>query len=159
MGTNKNNNFEALDNVYEEELGEEYKFTRTTSKEIDDETNEQLKAFSDLMTSLPIDEKLKILWTQIFKNAIFDRRNALIAWNDLYSVVHGKSEQHTVNGDRLAKYMERMEKANAQLLKLSEYVQKSKSMIEEEIDGEDEGFLNKKTESIFDKFEKKSKTH
>ena len=61
MGTNKNNNFEELDNVYEEELAEEYKFTRTTTKEIDDETNEQLKTFSDLMTSLPIDEKLKIL--------------------------------------------------------------------------------------------------
>lgn len=146
------------EDCFEEELDEKYKFVRTTAKEIDDETNQQLKSFTDLLNTVQIDEKLKILWTQIYKNAVSDRRNALIAWNDLYSNVHGKSEQHTVNGDRLAKYMERMEKANAQLLKLAEYAQKIKPIGDEDFDDED--FSNtKKTENIFDKFEKKSKIH
>lgn len=136
-----------------DELPEEFQFKKQTIKEIDEEVDKQLYSFSELLISLNVDEKLRILWTQIYKNAVMDRRNALIAWNDLYFQMHGKSEQHSVNGDRLAKYMERMEKANTQLLKLAELAQKLRTAFDEENDEEFKG------DSLFDKLEKKSKIH
>jgi hypothetical protein len=53
-------------------------------------------------------------------------------WTDLYLQVHGNPEQHVIHGDHLSKYMERMEKANTQLLKLAELVYKAKDKQEAE---------------------------
>lgn len=90
-------------------------------------SKEDLENFAALLDSLVnIDEKLKMLWKQIYENALTDRRNAYIIWTDLYIVVQGNAENHVIHGDHLAKYMERMEKANTQLLKLAELVHKAK---------------------------------
>lgn len=90
-------------------------------------TDEDLATFVDLLNSITtIDERLKLLWKQIYENALIDRRNAYMIWTDLYLTVHGNPEQHVIHGDHLSKYMERMEKANTQLLKLAELVYKAK---------------------------------
>ena len=60
------------------------------------------------------------------------RRNAYVVWTDLFMAVHGNPEQHVIHGDHLAKYMERVEKANVQLLKLAELVYKAKDKQEAE---------------------------
>jgi hypothetical protein len=73
-----------------------------------------------------VDDRVKLLWKQIYENALTDRRNAYMVWSDLYMAVHGNPEQHVIHGDHLSKYMERMEKANTQVLKLAELVYKAK---------------------------------
>lgn len=95
--------------------------------------DEDLATFVELLDSITtIDERLKLLWKQIYENALIDRRNAYMIWTDLYITVHGNPEQHVIHGDHLSKYMERMEKANTQLLKLAELVYKAKDKQEAE---------------------------
>jgi hypothetical protein len=107
--------------------------TDKTGKELTKKVEEDLATFSDLLNSLDtVDERLKLLWKQIYENALVDRRNAYVIWTDLFMAVHGNPEQHVIHGDHLAKYMERMEKANVQLLKLAELVHKAKDRQEAE---------------------------
>jgi len=95
--------------------------------------DQDLATFVELLDSITtIDERLKLLWKQIYENALIDRRNAYMIWTDLYITVHGNPEQHVIHGDHLSKYMERMEKANTQLLKLAELVYKAKDKQEAE---------------------------
>lgn len=104
-----------------------------TNIELIKKAESDLQTFSDLLDSITtVDEKLKLLWKQIYENALIDRRNAYIIWTDLYLQVHGNAEQHVIHGDHLSKYMERMEKANTQLLKLAELVYKAKDKQEAE---------------------------
>lgn len=113
-------------------------------------SKEDLENFAALLDSLVnIDEKLKMLWKQIYENALTDRRNAYIIWTDLYIVVQGNAENHVIHGDHLAKYMERMEKANTQLLKLAELVHKAK----DKQDAEDLPTGN----DLFDRLERRSR--
>jgi len=72
-----------------------------------------------------LDLKQKFLWQRIFKNAIDDRRIASVLLMDLYIATVQAADKHVMHGDLLSKYMERMEKANAQIIKLSEMVQKA----------------------------------
>jgi hypothetical protein len=96
-------------------------------------TEADLSTFVALLDSIDtLDERLKLLWKQIYENALMDRRNAYVVWMDLYMTVHGNPEQHVIHGDHLSKYMERMEKANTQLLKLAELVYKAKDKQEAE---------------------------
>ena len=113
-------------------------------------SKEDLENFAALLDSLVnIDEKLKMLWKQIYENALTDRRNAYIIWTDLYIVVQGNAENHVIHGDHLAKYMERMEKANTQLLKLAELDHKAK----DKQDAEDLPTGN----DLFDRLERRSR--
>lgn len=112
--------------------------------------DQDLATFVELLDSITtIDERLKLLWKQIYENALIDRRNAYMIWTDLYLTVHGNPEQHVIHGDHLSKYMERMEKANTQLLKLAELVYKAKDKQEaEEIPD---------SRAIFDKIKRNSR--
>jgi len=104
-----------------------------TGQQLIKKTDEDLATFVELLDSITtIDERLKLLWKQIYENALIDRRNAYMIWTDLYLTVHGNPEQHVIHGDHLSKYMERMEKANTQLLKLAELVYKAKDKQEAE---------------------------
>jgi septal ring factor EnvC (AmiA/AmiB activator) len=86
-------------------------------------TTEQLQSFNDLLETLaPTEDKQKALWRQIYENAITDRMNAYIIWIDLYKEVANKPSEHAIHGQNLSRYLERMSKANDQLLKLVELV-------------------------------------
>lgn len=98
-----------------------------------------------------VDEKQKFLWRRIFKNALDDRRIASILLMDLYVNTVQAADKHVMHGDLLAKYMERMEKANTQIIKLSEMVQKSIDSSPTPI--EDKEFVNL---DIYDVLEKNS---
>jgi len=129
---------------------EEIEKDNPTGQELIKKTDSDLEVFSDLLNSITtIDERLKLLWKQIYENALIDRRNAYMIWTDLYLQVHGNPEQHVIHGDHMAKYMERMEKANTQLLKLAELVYKAKDK------QEDEEIPN--SHSLFDKIKRNSK--
>ena len=99
------------------------KFDGTTQTELHKQAAQQMNDFSSLLDSLnKLKDKKKRLWQLIFENAVTDRRNAYVAFVDLYSQVHSSHEKHAIHGQNLSKYLERMGKATDQLLKLAELV-------------------------------------
>lgn len=133
-----------------DELAETAICATETGKALVAKAENDLTTFVQLLNSIDtVDERLKLLWKQIYENALMDRRNAYIVWTDLFMAVHGNPEQHVIHGDHLAKYMERMEKANVQLLKLAELVYKAKDKQENE--------SVPSGSALFDRLEKKLK--
>jgi hypothetical protein len=87
--------------------------------------------FSDLLDSIStMDERKRKLWMLIYKNAIEDRMRALEQYCDLKSIVIGKSTEHAVHGKTIASFIERMSKANDQLLKLADLVEAAEANAE-----------------------------
>jgi hypothetical protein len=121
--------------IFVEEIQDEETLKKRQDAEIVFSIENELNEFKELLTNLEMDPKLKNLWVLTYKNSLVDRKNALLLWDDLSKAVYNKPEMHTIHGDKLAKYMERAEKANGQLLKLAELIQKiqeTKNGIEEE---------------------------
>lgn len=112
----------------------EEKFASTSlGLELVRKTEKDLSTFSELLDSLAtVDERVKLLWKQIYENALTDRRNAYMVWSDLYMAVHGNPEQHVIHGDHLSKYMERITRSNDQILKLADLVYKTKEKAEKD---------------------------
>lgn len=118
---------------FEEEKLMELEGSNPTGRELIRKADEDLATFVELLDSITtIDERLKLLWKQIYENALIDRRNAYMIWTDLYITVHGNPEQHVIHGDHLVKFMAQMTAANAQLIKLAELVYKAKDKQEAE---------------------------
>jgi len=94
-----------------------------SSEEIIEQKKKSYKDFINLVNSVSAkEEKIKTLWVQVYEHAMSDRTIAYIAWRDLYSKVCGNPTEHAIHGQNLSRYMERMSKANDQLLKLSEQI-------------------------------------
>ena len=103
------------------------------------EKEKKIMNFSDLLMSInDLDDKKKILWREIYDNAVNDRENASILFTDTLMQVKGNAANHNILGPVISKYLERMSRANDQILKLAELVGK-----------EDSRELS--TDSIFDK--------
>ncbi len=103
------------------------------------EKEKKVRQFADMLSSIgDLDDKKKVLWREIYENAIEDRQNASILFTDTLLQVKGNAANHNILGPVVAKYLERMSRANDQILKLAELVAK-----------EDEKSID--TDSIFDK--------
>lgn len=103
------------------------------------EKQKKIEQFSELLVSLKdLDDKKRILWSEIYENAIDDRENASILFTDTLMQVKGNAANHNILGPVIAKYLERMSRANDQILKLAELVAKEDSKMMD-------------TDSIFDK--------
>ena len=90
------------------------------------EKENKIKEFGDLLESLETSEdKKKMLWKEIYENAIRDRENAYILFHEAYSGMLRSPAEHVTVGPILNKYLERMNKANDQLLKLAELISKA----------------------------------
>ncbi len=86
---------------------------------------QKLKDFSDLLSTITsTDDKKKFLWKEIYENAIVDRNNAYMLFTNLYNSMGSSATEHTTFGLLLTKYIERMNKSNDQLLKLTELISK-----------------------------------
>lgn len=98
----------------------------------------KIKDFSELLEQIDgVSDKKKKLWKEIYENAITDRQNAYSLFIALVDIVQDKSTEHAVHGKNLATYIERMSKANDQIIKLAELVNKSESKDDAEIDPEE----------------------
>ena len=85
---------------------------------------EKIDAFSDLLEDLiNTTDKKKLLWKEIYENALRDRVNAEILFNEAYTAM--QVNEHVTIGPILTKYLERMNRSNEQLLKLAELVSKA----------------------------------
>ncbi len=82
------------------------------------------------------DNKNKILWLEIYENAVTDRENAYILFYEAYSQMAKSAAEHIATGPVLNKYLERMNKANDQLIKLAELISKAEEQ-SSKIDPED----------------------
>ena len=88
---------------------------------------EKLKDFSSLLTSIEsVDDKTRMLWKEIYNNAINDRLNASILFLQLFEITTNKSSEYAVHGKTMASFIERMAKANDQLIRLAQLVADSK---------------------------------
>lgn len=89
---------------------------------------DRIKDFSGLLNQIEsINDKKKQLWKEIYENAICDRQNAYIMFTKLVMIVQDKSTEHAVHGRTISSYIERMSKANDQLIKLAELVARAEA--------------------------------
>ena len=96
------------------------------SLEVLRKTDVKVKGFTDLLETLDAsDDKKKLLWKEIYQNAIIDRQNAGILFTDAYKSMQPGVTEHVTLGPTLAKYIERMCKSNEQILRLAELIAKA----------------------------------
>ena len=82
-----------------------------------------IKNFSDILESIDsLADKKKLLWKEIYENALEDRESANLLFTDLVLQSRGNSANHQVFGPTMAKYLERMSKSNDQIIKLAELI-------------------------------------
>ncbi|MAF25527.1 hypothetical protein CL634_08150 [bacterium] len=88
--------------------------------------DKKIEDFKQVLTSIHKNEsKTKVLWLEIYENAVTDRENAYILFHEAYTTMMKSTAEHIATGPILNKYLERMNKANDQLLKLAELVAKA----------------------------------
>ena len=99
------------------------------SKSIEDaidavhDKKEKISKFADLLDGLEsTEDKKKLLWKEVYENALNDRENAGVLFTDLLVQSQGNAANHTMFGPIMSKYLERMAKSNDQILKLAELV-------------------------------------
>lgn len=98
----------------------------------------KIRDFSDLLEQIDgVSDKKKKLWKEIYENAVTDRQNSYVLFTTLVEIVQDKSTEHAVHGKTLATYIERMSKANDQIIRLAELVSKSEKKEDAEIDPEE----------------------
>tara|TARA_Y100000310_G_scaffold223406_1_gene225244 strand:- start:59 stop:433 length:375 start_codon:yes stop_codon:yes gene_type:complete len=112
---------------------------KVTAKDI------KIEKFSDLLESLEnTEDKKKMLWKEVYENALNDRESAGILFTDLLTQSQGNAANHAMFGQIMSKYLERMGKSNDQILKLAELISK-----------EDSGGSVLTPDDIFDRIDKK----
>jgi hypothetical protein len=88
-------------------------------------SEEKIKNFGDILDELETtEEKKKLLWKEIYENALDDREQARMLFTDLFLQSQGNSTNHLNFGPLMAKYLERMNKSNDQILRLAELIAK-----------------------------------
>ena len=79
--------------------------------------------FADLLSTIEsAEDKKKMLWKEIYQNAVTDRENASMLFTDAYTQMQSGTAEHISLGSTMSKYLERMNKSNDQILKLAELI-------------------------------------
>jgi hypothetical protein len=95
---------------------------------------ERSKDFSDLLDQIDtLNDKKKRLWKEIYENACSDRQNAYAMFIQMCRIAKDASTEHAVHGKSIAAYLERMGRANEQLIRLADLIAKAESS-EDQID-------------------------
>ncbi len=90
------------------------------------DTKKKVEEFSELLDSLKnTQDKKKMLWKEIYENALVDRENASMLFTDAWKNMTGGSSEHATLGSTMSKYLERMCKSNEQILRLAELIAKA----------------------------------
>lgn len=104
----------------------------TTLEDSELKLEEKVRDFSSLLNQIEgLSDKKKKLWKEIYENAIYDRQNAYLLFSKLVRIVEDKSTEHAVHGKTMATYIEKMSKANDQLIRLAELVAKAEKSNDE----------------------------
>lgn len=101
----------------------------TESSEIENterDVESRLRDFSTLLKNIEtLDDKKRALWREIYENAINDRQNAYVVFLDIIRLSKGRSTEQAVHGRTLTACVERMTKANDQLIRLAELIERA----------------------------------
>jgi len=93
--------------------------------------NKKIEDFGDMLDAIEsTEDKKRLLWKEIYENALNDRENAGMLFMDLMTQSQGNPGNHTTFGPIMAKYLERMSKSNDQILRLAEIIDKAESKAE-----------------------------
>jgi len=85
--------------------------------------DDKIEGFKKLLDTIDsLSDKRKELWKEVYENSVVDRKLAYDMYNSLYDKVMFDPDQHAIHGPSISKYLERMSKANDQLLKLAELI-------------------------------------
>ena len=88
----------------------------------------KIKDFSDLLKSIQsMDDKKRQLWKEIYENSLSDRQNSYVMFTRLVRIVKEQSAEFAVHGKTVATFLERMSRANDQLIKLAELIAKAQT--------------------------------
>jgi len=91
----------------------------------DGKLKKKIEAFADILDELTsTEDKKKLLWKEIYENALIDRENAGMLFTDAWSKMSTGTSEHISLGTTLTKYLERMSKSNEQILRLAELIAK-----------------------------------
>jgi hypothetical protein len=102
-----------------------------------DKMKKKVSEFAEMLDEISsTEEKKKLLWKQIYENALTDRENASMLFTDAWSRMSVGSSEHVALGSTLTKYLERMSKSNEQILRLAEIINTVQEQ-EAQIDSED----------------------
>ena len=83
----------------------------------------KIEKFGDILEGLSkTEDKKKLLWKEAYENALEDRENAKILFEDLMINSMGNTANHATFGSMMSKYLERMSKSNDQIIKLAELI-------------------------------------
>lgn len=86
----------------------------------------KLKDFSSILEKIEdLDEKSKLLWSEVYKNSIEDRNLAYGLLIKLINICGSNTTEYAMHGRTMSSYIERMNKANDQLMRLSELIRKA----------------------------------
>jgi len=84
---------------------------------------QKIDDFSELLNGLAATtDKRKMLWREIYENALNDRLNASVLFTEAYTTMQSGVAEHVTVGPVLTKYLERMNKSNEQLLRLADLI-------------------------------------
>jgi hypothetical protein len=106
----------------------------SVSKKLDknESKEQQIKNFADILDGIDsLENKKKLLWKEIYENALEDREKAKLLFNDAYISMQGGVNEHMNIGSIMSKYIERMSKSNDQILKLAELIAKEEEKSEQ----------------------------
>lgn len=88
---------------------------------------ERIRDFGAILEDIEsMDDKMRRLWKEIYENAIADRQNSYVMFTKLVKITGDKGTEHAVHGKSIATYIERMQKANEQLLRLADLIAQTK---------------------------------
>jgi hypothetical protein len=88
---------------------------------------ERIRDFGAILEDIEsMDDKMRRLWKEIYENAIADRQNSYVMFTKLVTLAGDKSAEHAVHGKTTVAYIERMQRANEQLVKLAELIAAAK---------------------------------
>ena len=97
----------------------------------------KIKNFSELLDDLTsTEDKKKMLWKEIYENAVSDRERAGILYTEAYKTMGHSAQDHVAIGSIMSKYLERMCKSNDQILNLATLIAKAEEQ-ERNVDPDD----------------------
>lgn len=87
---------------------------------------DKVKDFGELLKTIEnMDDKKRRLWAEIYENSISDRQHAYVMFTTLVRIAQQNSSEHAVHAKSINSFIERMQRANEQLIKLAELIAKA----------------------------------
>jgi len=100
--------------------------------DVNDKKEKSIKNFADILDSIDsLEDKKKLLWKEIYENALDDREKAKMLFNGAYMSMNNDTNTHMNIGAIMSKYLERMCRSNDQILKLAELIAREEEKLEE----------------------------